>query len=202
MTKQKHELSDLQIDSIEAQLWQSLISGEQPNVYAILDGARDKRIEPMLNNGTLEYACLYQGKLSYAMQRAAPHIVKLERNHPLTRKILRLGWGHSWGIFCVCSADVAIVSIRNNFRRIAKVKAPGGKVLVFRYYDPRVLRDFLPTCNTQQLSTIFGPVKKILYENEAATAMLTNRIDLSGGQLTTSIESLISENENYTVREN
>ena len=38
--------------------------------------------------------------------------------------------------------------------------------MYFRYYDPRVLRVFLPTSNTEELTAIFGPVSCFLVESE------------------------------------
>jgi hypothetical protein len=34
--------------------------------------------------------------------------------------------------------------------------------LIFRYYDPRVLRVYLPTCWPAEVSTFFGPVSAFI----------------------------------------
>ncbi len=162
-------ISEKQIDAIEQQLFARMHQrGQtvQPNVYAILDGARDKRIEPMLNNGDLPSACLYKGKISYAMKRAAPHIVQLEKGHALTRKILAMAWGNAWGIFALCAPDVSISSVVNNCRRIAKAKLPDGKLVIFRYYDPRIARLLLPACNESERDHLFGAASALLMESE------------------------------------
>ena len=41
-----------------------------------------------------------------------------------------------------------------------------GKPLYFRFYDPRVFRVYLPTCNESELEIIFGPVSRYLVESE------------------------------------
>jgi len=38
--------------------------------------------------------------------------------------------------------------------------------LIFRYYDPRVLRAYLPTCSPAELNTFFGPVTAFITEGE------------------------------------
>ena len=43
----------------------------------------------------------------------------------------------------------------------------------FRYYDPRVLRVYLPTCNARELQTVFGPVLRYLVEDEKPTGLWT-----------------------------
>ena len=153
------------LQSLVTELWKP-IDGAIPTVYALLDGARDKRIEPLVNNSRLEHDCLYSGKLNYALKRAAPHIVKVEPNDKLFRTIVEEGWGNSWGIFAVVPPGVKMQTVRNNCRRLAKVEAPGGKTMVFRYYDPRVLRDFLPTCLPVEIKRIFGPVSVYVGEGE------------------------------------
>jgi hypothetical protein len=46
------------------------------------------------------------------------------------------------------------------------VKTEEGEELYFRFYDPRVLRIFLPTCDREQLKDFFGPVDYYLCEDE------------------------------------
>jgi hypothetical protein len=44
--------------------------------------------------------------------------------------------------------------------------------MVFRYYDPRVLRVYLPTCVTVELRTVFGPIECFWMEGESPEKML------------------------------
>ena len=41
-----------------------------------------------------------------------------------------------------------------------------GTPLYFRFYDPRVLRIYLPTCNESELQTVFGPVNHFYVEGK------------------------------------
>jgi hypothetical protein len=41
-----------------------------------------------------------------------------------------------------------------------------GSSLYFRYYDPRVLRAYLPTCNAEELGNVFGPIEFFMSEQE------------------------------------
>ncbi len=134
------------------------------HVYAILDGARDRRIEPWLNNASCESECLYAGKLVYALKRAAPHLARINPEDSFfSEKLVAHGWSQSWGIYALAkTSDIGV--IKRHCRRIAKAKGPAGQKLVFRYYDPRVLRDFLPTCSPEQLAQIFGPIERFVME--------------------------------------
>jgi len=40
------------------------------------------------------------------------------------------------------------------------------KFLYFRFYDPRVLRVFIPSCTDQQLIQFYGPIRRFWMENE------------------------------------
>jgi hypothetical protein len=48
--------------------------------------------------------------------------------------------------------------------------------MVFRYYDPRVLRVYLPTCVTAELRTVFGPIECFWTESESPEYMLDFRV--------------------------
>lgn len=52
------------------------------------------------------------------------------------------------------------------------VKDAKGGHLYFRYYDPRVLRVYLPTCNAQELGFVFGPLDSFVLEGEDPSAVL------------------------------
>lgn len=159
------------VSAIVDELWRSDQNGDVPTVFALLDGARNRRIEPLVHNSGLENDCLFSGNMSYALRRAAPHIVKLERDAPFTENILQLAWGQSWGIFAIAENGQKLSNVRNRFRRIARVQGPNGEKLTFRYYDPRVMRVFLPTCMNPELQQIFGPLQYIMVENESASGL-------------------------------
>ena len=55
-----------------------------------------------------------------------------------------------------------------HFRKFLLVTTEPDKEFFFRFYDPRVLRIFLPTCDVKQLREFFGPVEKFICEDEDA----------------------------------
>src|SRR5947209_7089547 len=60
-----------------------------------------------------------------------------------------------------------------HFRHFLLVETEDGKLLYFRFYDPRVLRAFLPTCNSDESSEFFGPIHDILTEESNVTNLLS-----------------------------
>jgi hypothetical protein len=156
-------------------LWQlDRMPGErrQPYLYAILDAARDKRIYPGLRQlaATEEILSLYQGPTANELASVAPYLVCLGTSDTVFDWIWQQGWGESWGIFLWSLVSPA--TLRDHFRRLTIVKAEDGPRLLFRFYDPRVLRTFLPVCDTEQVRELFGPILQFCYESEAGDALI------------------------------
>jgi hypothetical protein len=100
----------------------------------------------------------------------APYLVELGKNDPLSQWLFNQGWGKSWYIFAESAAS--FVQLRNHVRSFYRVTNDMGKQLFFRYFDPRVLRVFFPTCDPQQLSNIFGPVRRYVLESETGNELI------------------------------
>jgi hypothetical protein len=157
-------------------------------LYAILDGARDRRIFDMLwYRPDVEQRCLYRGELSADLATAAPYLVHLDPDGTFLRWLIETGWGDSWGIFVVAAS--AIDELRRHFRKFLMVHTEAGQPLYFRFYDPRVLRVYLPTCTPDELRTVFGPVARYSLETEDGQGV-ANFI-CSSGSLVVSSRSLL-----------
>jgi hypothetical protein len=113
--------------------------------------------------------------LAPEVEVAAPHVVQLDYNDKLTKELLNEGWGNSWGIYL--RADSTLDRIRRHLRTFLTVQDHSGKRLLFRYYDPRVLRVYLPTCVAEELRTVFGPIECFWMEDRTGTSMLEFKID-------------------------
>jgi len=159
-------------DKLCARLWPR---GARSSIWAVLDGARDEQVWWTIKGSSLEHGCLYAGALSSQLERAAPHLVQLEFDERNTRQLVNRGWGRSWGIFLQTNATLK--ALQRHLRHFLLVGGPGGKQLLFRYYDPRVMRAFLPTCTVSQLNELFGPIERIMTEGAKAGQMMEFRLD-------------------------
>lgn len=155
------------LESIRNNLWPDETGRD---IWVILDGARDKRIYGHVVDTFLESSCLYAGSLPPALEVAAPYLVQLESDDRLTTRILQQGWGQNWGVFFKSSASLK--KLRRHLREFLVVLGPSGKRMVFRYYDPRVLRVYLPTCTADELGTLFGPIDTFWTEGPDPATML------------------------------
>ena len=139
--------------------------------FALLDAARDEHIYPSLLTADCNWTSLYRGDAAARMAEVAPYLVELERDSLFVRWLLRHGWGKSWGIFV--GATVGMELLRNHFRKFLMAQLPNGRSVYFRFYDPRVLRAYLPTCTDEELKAIFGPVERYAMENADGELLLT-----------------------------
>lgn len=124
-------------------------------LYAVLDAAGAPAIVEKLGEEGLDAQALYESRLNPDLNLAAPYLVHL--NADLMDWIYAEFWPEPWGILVEC--ELGPRDLRRHLRRFLIVEGPDGKPLYFRFYDPRVLRMFLPTCTTPQLSEFFGPME-------------------------------------------
>ncbi|MDD5763425.1 MAG: DUF4123 domain-containing protein [bacterium] len=151
-------------------LWWSDEGQEPPRVYALLDAARDESIYPKIVDSGVESTCLYRGEKARTLAWVAPYLVELHPEDPFTEWLLENGWGKCWGVFVGSAATLS--ELKRHFRAFLMVYDEGNNPLYFRYYDPRVLRVYLPTCNAEELAIVFGPVNSYVLEDDDGTALL------------------------------
>lgn len=154
-------MTDEQLARVEEILWPD---GPNHDVWMIVDGARTIEIFRLLLSCHLEYSCLYSGPLAPELELAAPYLVQLDHGYRDTHRFVRQAWGNSWGVFL--KSGTSLKKLRRHLREFLIVQDTGGSRLVFRYYDPRVLRVYLPTCNAGELRAFFGPIESFWVEGE------------------------------------
>jgi len=133
-------------------------------LYALLDAAREPSVLKVIFESKEEYQSLYDGAAGAQLTHFAPYLVRIPPKSPLLDTLVKQAWAKSWGVYLTCGQPLK--DLRTHFRHFLTVKLPDGKQVSFRYYDPRVLRLFLPTCNVEEITQFFGPVKHFLVEAE------------------------------------
>ncbi len=138
---------------------------QHDGLYALLDAARDPLVLARLAEAPDQWQTLYEGPQGEALAAFGPFLVKLPAESPFLEALVRDGWGQSWGVFLTC--PLPFPEVRKHLRRFLTVKLPNGRPAYFRFYDPRVLRAFLPTLNAQETTEFFGPIACYLMEDES-----------------------------------
>jgi hypothetical protein len=151
-------------DKIIDLVWQGAGSDPSLRLYALLDAARDTRIHSRLYESGIEAVSLFRGDKALELADVAPYLVELYRDDSFTDWLFTYGWGNSWGI--LIESPAGLKELGRHFQGFIMVYDPQGKPLYFRYYDPRVFRVYMPTCNESELKTVFGPVNSFYVEGE------------------------------------
>ncbi len=133
-------------------------------LHILLDAARMDGFIYMARELNELSRCLYEGDSEAMLGAVAPWLFQLERETYFANWISEQGAGKSWGIIIRSSLEEE--ELYRHLRKFLIVHKEDGKELYFRFYDPRVLREFLPTCDTHQLDEFFGSVEAYLMEDE------------------------------------
>lgn len=141
------------------------LRAEERPLFAVLDASRSDRVLTLLRESVEEYRSLYEGVQGDALGDVAPYIVELPKGSTLLDALVREGWQRRWGMFL--TSDRPFKMVRRHFRRFLMVKEEEtGEPLYFRFYDPVVLRVFLPTCSVRQRHEFFGDILSFFVEGE------------------------------------
>jgi len=152
------------METIIEQFQKVLSAQADLRLFAILDPARNRNIHIQMVKMCKTYKCLYPGDMPLILSETAPYMVRIKPDDPFLTWLLQEGWGQSWGVFFI--SPTPLEKSVTHFRRFLQVKDEEDKTLYFRFYDPRVLRIYLPTCDPYESRFIFGSVKYFFLEGE------------------------------------
>jgi hypothetical protein len=134
-------------------------------LFAVLDAARSDRIVTVLQESVEEYKSLYEGVEGEALAHVAPYLVSLPPASRLLARLCEEGWERRWGSFL--ASRRSFKDVRRHLRRFLMIAdADTRERFYFRFYDPGVLRSFIPTATTRQREEFFGPIAAFWAEGE------------------------------------
>jgi hypothetical protein len=147
-------------------------------VYAVVDGARDLELARTVPEhlGTTVLS-LFDEPGATDLADVAPYLVNI---HPASSYLDRWGGrlGSSAGILLL--AKSAPLTLRTHLRGNFRVCDEEDTEYFFRFYDPRVLRPFLPTCTRSEARNFFGPIREILVEDFSPDVVLRCSVGWTG----------------------
>lgn len=143
--------------------------------WAVVDAARTPRVLHALAQCALPHHLLYEGPVDGKIADIGPYLVPLWRNPAGARRLIEEAWGRAWGIFLHTGANRD--ELRRHLRKFLTVVTERRRKLLFRYYDPRVLGPYLPTCTAEELRTFFGPIDDFIFEGEERSEAQVCRIE-------------------------
>ena len=142
--------------------------------YLVLDAAQEPPALPAAHEAGVGTTCLYTGDFGRRLEEVAPHLASFDPASPFTEWLHR-HWQSSHGILLQSAAPFE--EVRRHLKRFLLAKGPGGTTVRFRFYDPRVLRAFLPICTPKELAEFFGPVSRYLGAGRPGRSLMAFSID-------------------------
>lgn len=159
---EEHPLADAALALLEARL------APGARLYAVLDGARHPRLRAEVARSGAPARCLFHG-VPPEVEAVSPWLVDVTEQHELRSWLVELGLGRAWGVWAVSAAD--LTELERHLRQFLRVRREDGTRLLFRYYDPRVLRVYLPTCTPEELAAFFGPIQALWLDDRDPDAL-------------------------------
>ena len=141
--------------------------------YFILDANKHKYLEP--ENFHCRIESLFQGEFAEITKDIAPYLVEVIR-YPDDRSeselmglfsdeeaMTRFNWHEELGVFIHSRYDFD--TVLRHLRHFPVMKDENGKWFFFRFYDPKVLRNYLEVIVTspEKLNKFFGYEKRIIH---------------------------------------
>ncbi len=141
-------------------------AAQKSSLYAVVDGARDRRIVELARQHVEAHQSLYEGPGGENFEDMAPFLIgPMRANSGLLDRLVLEGWGKRWGIYCTSSNRFA--EVRRHFRRFLMVDLESsGEKVYFRFYDPGVMRVFWPSCVTAQKREVAEGLEEIFVEEQ------------------------------------
>jgi hypothetical protein len=134
-------------------------------LHAVVDASRSPRVLALLRESIEDHRSLYDGVQGAALAHCAPYLVAIRPDSSLLDQLVLEGWGARWAIYL--SSPRPLKDVRRHLRRFLMVEDDEtGELYYFRFYDPKTLRIFLPTCTPRQRQDFFGDVTCFLAEGD------------------------------------
>jgi hypothetical protein len=156
------EMKPLPLDELRKRL-----ADPDLHIWAVLD-ACDEPLVPLKVNelGPERAVSLYRGWAERDYWAIAPYLFEVDE--PLLDWIIENLWDAPWGFLCITPSELTLSQVRKHFRRFLQVKGPDGNDMMFRFFDPRVLRALLSGGSTQTAGEFFGLATEYWVEGEEA----------------------------------
>jgi len=139
---------------------------EKIPLYALIDGARDRRIVELARQHIESHQSLYEDAGGENFEDMAPFLGgPMRAGSALLDRFILEGWGKRWATYCTSREKFS--EVRRHFRRFLMVELESRQEKVyFRFYDPGVLRVFWPTCSAAQIREFADGIDEIFGEDQ------------------------------------
>lgn len=158
---------------------ENMIEPEE-KLYALVDGAQDLAFALSLpGRFDRPILSLFDEPGASRLRDVTPYLAHIEIDNELLSM-----WAErlqdNLGILLLSKAEPE--EMRTHLRTLFRVTDEEGEEYFFRFYDPRVLRTFLPTCDTKEIKEFFGPVRCMIVAAEKTECVFVTTLSKEDAQ--------------------
>lgn len=152
-----------ELKTVDGFLWDKA-EEKMCNLYALVDSARNDEVFKFLLTDDINYRSLFDGKMDIKFFGVSGFLVECKKDSILFNWLTREAWGKSCAVFFTSRASFK--DVLKHLQKLNRVYLEEDDIVYFRYYDPRVLCVYLPTCNNKEIKTFFGEIESFFVESE------------------------------------
>jgi hypothetical protein len=146
-------------EQIRSALW------DRPDarVHAVIDGGVVAGLTERLQGAqTLGWDCLQRGALSPAAAAHAAYIVELQPESAFSDWLFGEACTayEGWGVLMASTRP--LLAMREHARDLAEVSGPDGRRRPWRWWDPELLAQLLPSLTPPQLDAVFAADQRLV----------------------------------------
>ncbi|SER84798.1 protein of unknown function [Pseudomonas sp. NFACC02] len=131
-----------------------------PSRYLLLDGAKIENLPTTVysleDSPTVEW--LYRTTRYEALFDVGPALVLLRAGSDLEHAFMDR-WQHDAGV--MIESDAPLQTLTAHLRSLVHARVTGDVAVLFRYYDPRVMRHWLPAMRADEKDHMMGPINRV-----------------------------------------
>lgn len=142
-------------------------TGPDTRLYAVVDVAKavdDVELRTIINQPSIQKMPLFSYELALGEFDVSPCLIRLDHHQEIKKQLIIRGWGKKWSMFLTSDADTE--TLLTHLKIILHPLTGNGRPLIFRFYDPVILSDYLPLLTPVETAGFFGPVKRFIVESE------------------------------------
>lgn len=154
--------------------------------YAIVDASRQPMVIPAaLDAFASSVRCLFSGSALREFGDNAAWVVEIDSTEGTLRWLLEQGFNKRWAIFA--NSLLEIEPFVRHLKKFTVAEGDGGRTFFFRFYDPHVLRQYLPAFDERQVRLFFREIEDVFFEDTSGRHRLLKYNLADDGRLMTSL---------------
>lgn len=178
-----------------------------PKLYAVVDGARVPNLEQKVDELDDRAKCLFTGNIAEELGDNAPWLIQLEDGDRLLREMMSRGdkpipwmmWENAPAIYI--RSPLPFDDLWKHLRKFTALRDEAGRLMYFRFWDCRILSDFLIAHEHDGADAFFKDVSSVVVFHSRECARLSWEGPLTGRKFVVTEQSRARYQERRIMRQ-